>query len=143
MRNGRMALPFVAARFGGALRTARVLAFVTFLLRLSVATCKLPMPTLSHYWTMMPSTLTNRLGLGTPSGLPADAVEALATHGFVVIPGPFSPEALTRLQAAYDDACAHASPDEVHIGRSSTRVTNFVNRGAEFEPIYTWAPALD
>src|SRR5262245_27355758 len=37
MRNGRMALPSLAARSRGALRTARVLTFVTFLLRLSAA----------------------------------------------------------------------------------------------------------
>jgi ectoine hydroxylase-related dioxygenase (phytanoyl-CoA dioxygenase family) len=69
--------------------------------------------------------------------------EALATHGFVVVPGPFSTEELVQVQAGYDSACARAAPDDVHVGRSSTRVTDFVNRGAAFEPIYTWPLALD
>jgi ectoine hydroxylase-related dioxygenase (phytanoyl-CoA dioxygenase family) len=73
----------------------------------------------------------------------ASDADALATQGFVVLPGPFSTEGLTQIQADYDSACAHASPEDVHIGRSSTRVTDFVNRGEAFEPIYTWPPALD
>jgi len=79
----------------------------------------------------------------TPGALPADAEETLSTNGFVILPGPLSREELRRLQISYDDVCAHASPDDVHVGRSSTRVTDFVNRGAAFEPIYTWPPALD
>ena len=78
-----------------------------------------------------------------PEGLSADDRDALATHGFVVVPGPYSAEELPRVQAAYDDACTRAATEDVHVGRASTRVTDFVNRGAIFDSIYTWPPALD
>lgn len=44
------------------------------------------------------------------TALSAEAADALTIHGFVVLPGPFSAEALPRLQAAYDSACARAAP---------------------------------
>jgi len=75
--------------------------------------------------------------------LSGDAANALATHGFVVLPGPYSPEELTRVQSAYDVACTTAAPADIGAGRTSLRVTDFVNRGSEFDPIYTWTPALD
>jgi hypothetical protein len=77
------------------------------------------------------------------TALPTDAADALAIHGFVVLPGPFSAEEVPRLQAAYDCACARAAPADVGIGRTSTRVTDFVNRGVAFDAVYTWPPALD
>jgi hypothetical protein len=75
--------------------------------------------------------------------LGADARDALATHGHVVLSGPLSAEELARLQAAYDDARAHAAPADVHVGRTSTRITDFVNRGAAFDALYVWPPVLD
>ena len=75
--------------------------------------------------------------------LSADAAAALDSDGFVVVPGPFSPAELARVQAAYDLACAQASPEDVRVGRTSTRVTDFVNRGPAFDAIYTWPPVLD
>jgi ectoine hydroxylase-related dioxygenase (phytanoyl-CoA dioxygenase family) len=81
--------------------------------------------------------------LSIEGALPAEAADALATHGFAVLPGPYSADELSRLQAAYDSACAHAAPEDVRVGRTSTRVTDFVNRGAAFDPVYTWPPALD
>lgn len=74
--------------------------------------------------------------------LSVDSADALTTSGFVVLPGPLSAPELTRLQAAYDHACASAAPTDVHVGRASTRVTDFVNRGSAFDWIYTWPPAL-
>jgi ectoine hydroxylase-related dioxygenase (phytanoyl-CoA dioxygenase family) len=67
----------------------------------------------------------------------------LTEHGFVVVPGPFSAEGVERLQAAYDSACAHAAPEDVRVGSMSTRVTDFVNRDAVFDVVYTWPPVLD
>ena len=64
-------------------------------------------------------------------------------HGFVVLPGPFSTAELVRVQAAYDSACSLASPQDMRIGRASTRVSDLVNRGGEFDAIYTWGPVLD
>jgi len=75
--------------------------------------------------------------------LSSEATNALATRGFVVLPGPFSADELRRLQAAYDSACARAAVADVRIGRASTRVTDFVNRGSSFDAVYTWPPALD
>ena len=75
--------------------------------------------------------------------LSAEDAAALTTYGFVVLPGPFSANELPRLQVAYDSACARAAPEDVRVGRTSTRVTDFVNRGVAFEALYTWLPALD
>lgn len=79
----------------------------------------------------------------TPSASPTAARDALATNGFVVLPGPFSANELTRLQAAYDTACSAAAPSDVGVGRTSTRINDFVNRDAIFDAVYTWPPALD
>ena len=81
--------------------------------------------------------------LTKPDALPPDAAHALAADGFVVLPGAFSTQELAQLQVAYDDACAHAAPEDVRVGRASTRVVDFVNRGPAFDTIYTWPPALD
>lgn len=75
--------------------------------------------------------------------LDRDLAVALEARGFVVVPGPCSGEALARLQAAYDTECANAAPDDVGVGRTSTRVTDFVNRGPVFDIVYTWPPVLD
>ena len=71
------------------------------------------------------------------------AVEALGTDGFVVLPGPFPTSQIASLQAAYDSACATAAPEDIGVGRTSTRVNDFVNRGPAFEPLFTWPPALE
>ena len=75
--------------------------------------------------------------------LPPNAADSLATQGFVVLSSDVSPEDVARLQTAYDAACAKAAPEDVRVGRASTRVTDFVNRGPAFDWIYSWPPALD
>lgn len=72
-----------------------------------------------------------------------EALEALATQGFVVLPSFFSKPELTHLQKAYDAACAGAAPPDFRVGRASTRVSDFVNRGAEFDTVYTCPPAIE
>ena len=79
----------------------------------------------------------------TRAALPADAAAALTTHGFAVLPGVFSVREMIELQAAYDTACVNASPDDVRVGRTSTRVTDFVNRGRAFDAVYTEPLVLD
>jgi ectoine hydroxylase-related dioxygenase (phytanoyl-CoA dioxygenase family) len=74
--------------------------------------------------------------------LPAHAAEALREEGYTVLPGPVAPEEIAELQSSYDAACAQAAPEDVGLGRASTRVTDFVNRGPEFDCIYTWLLAL-
>jgi hypothetical protein len=72
-----------------------------------------------------------------------NAAKALDEYGFTVLPGPLSNTELIQLQAAYDAACAAAAPEDVGVGRASTRVNDFVNRGPAFDAVYSWPPALD
>lgn len=77
------------------------------------------------------------------SALTADAAEALLDAGFVVIPGPVPPEGVSQLAADYDAAIAAAAPDDVRVGSTTTRVSDFVNRGPEFDALYVFPPVLD
>jgi ectoine hydroxylase-related dioxygenase (phytanoyl-CoA dioxygenase family) len=77
------------------------------------------------------------------SQLPASAIQNLRDVGFVVIPGPIAPDKLAHLAAAYDAATASATPDDVKIGSTTTRVRDFVNRGSEFDELYTYQPILE
>jgi ectoine hydroxylase-related dioxygenase (phytanoyl-CoA dioxygenase family) len=62
-------------------------------------------------------------------------------QGFVVIPGPF--DRMDVLGDAYDAAVASATRDDIRIGSTSTKVKDFVNRGAEFDGLYVFPPLLD
>lgn len=73
--------------------------------------------------------------------LPADVAAQLRDTGFVVIPGPATPGGIERLSAAYDDTVAIADAADVRVA-SSTRVTDFVSRGPEFDGIYLFPPLL-
>lgn len=75
------------------------------------------------------------------SHLPPDAARQLLDVGYVVIPGPIAPHDVPRLQDAYDRAVATADGADVR-NSSSTRVTDFVNRGPEFDSIYVYPPLL-
>lgn len=68
--------------------------------------------------------------------LSADAVKALYEVGFVVIPGLIAPDRLKQLSAAYDSAIALAGPDDLHVGSTTTRVSDLANRGSEFDALY-------
>jgi hypothetical protein len=81
--------------------------------------------------------------LAARRALSEDVAGELAERGFVVLPGPVPREEMPRLQAAYDAAVAGAAAEDVGVGRASTRVNDFVNRGAAFDTVYTWPPALD
>jgi ectoine hydroxylase-related dioxygenase (phytanoyl-CoA dioxygenase family) len=75
--------------------------------------------------------------------LSQDASRRLRDIGFVVIPGPVAPGGIRQLSDAYDRAATAAEPAEVHTGRTgSTRINDFVNRGAEFDAIYVYPPLL-
>jgi len=75
--------------------------------------------------------------------LPVSATQDLRDVGFVVIPGPIAPDKLAQLAAAYDAAIASASPDDMKIGSTTTRVRDFINRGSEFDELYTYQPVLE
>ena len=76
--------------------------------------------------------------------LPPYAARQLREIGFIVMPGPGIQGGCEQLSHAYDHAVATADPADVHIGRtrSSIRVNDFVNRGCEFDGIYTYPPLL-
>ncbi|HYE86335.1 MAG TPA: hypothetical protein VEA16_08265, partial [Vicinamibacterales bacterium] len=38
---------------------------------------------------------------------------------------------------------AHAEPSDIKVGSETTRVTDFVNRGSEFDSIWLFPPLLD
>jgi hypothetical protein len=62
-------------------------------------------------------------------------------HGFVVLPDPALE--IEELALAYDAAIASAHEADVKTGKSSTRVTDFVNRGREFADVYVFPPLLE
>jgi hypothetical protein len=73
--------------------------------------------------------------------LPEAAATALRERGFTIVPGPELPGGPDQYSAAFDKAVSEADPSDVSV-RSSTRINDFVNRGAEFDGIYTFAPLL-
>lgn len=77
------------------------------------------------------------------SALSELAARELRELGFVVIPGPVSPDGLARLAEAYDAAVAAAAPEDVSTGSTTTRVHDFVNRGPEFDGLYLHQPLLE
>jgi len=79
--------------------------------------------------------------IATGSHLPADTATRLLADGFVVIPGPILSGGHERLSAAYDQVVAIADPADLRVA-SSTRVTDLVNRGPEFDGIYIHPPLL-
>lgn len=79
--------------------------------------------------------------IGAGRELPAGALEDLRDVGFVVIPGPVASDGLASLAATYDSAVASASPEDVGVGSTTTRVHDFVNRGADFDELYVHRPA--
>jgi hypothetical protein len=81
--------------------------------------------------------------LAAGSELPMDAAAALQEGGFVVLPGPVPSDGVERLANAYSAAVASATANDVRIGSTSTRVSDFVNRGAEFDSLYVFPPLLE
>lgn len=76
--------------------------------------------------------------------LPTKVVQDLNNIGFVVIPGSVKSADLPQLVEAYDSAASLASSDDIRIGSSTTRVSDFVNRGDEkFDSIYLHQPLLE
>lgn len=74
--------------------------------------------------------------------LDANACQELDDAGFTVIAGPVRFESLPQLAAAYDTTVENASPDDVGVGSSTTRVNDLVNRGSQFDALYVHPPVL-
>ena len=75
--------------------------------------------------------------------LPADAALELHHRGFIVVPGPVPAGRMEQVTEAYDVAMSAASGADLRIGSTSTRLTDFVNRGIEFDGLYVFPPLLD
>jgi ectoine hydroxylase-related dioxygenase (phytanoyl-CoA dioxygenase family) len=67
----------------------------------------------------------------------------LGERGFVVLERAISPIPLARLVKSYDAAFATAAPDDIRTGSTTTRVTDFVNRGPDFDAVYILPPLLE
>jgi Phytanoyl-CoA dioxygenase (PhyH) len=80
--------------------------------------------------------------IATESALSSEAGLALDEHGFVVLPGAVPAGQMEELSDAYDRAVASAASEDMRVGSTSTRVSDFVNRGAEFDSIYVFPPLL-
>src|SRR5262245_47678388 len=74
--------------------------------------------------------------------LEASAARALDEDGFAVIDGPVPMTHLESLRHAYDRAMREATAPDLAIGRTTTRVHDFVNRGSEFDCLYVHPPLL-
>lgn len=60
----------------------------------------------------------------------------------MVLPGPFSAERFGAVADTYDAVVQSAATDDIRVGSTSTRVTDFVNRGPTFDPLYIYPPLL-
>lgn len=74
--------------------------------------------------------------------LSSEAAYRLQTDGFVVIPRLLHAARLKELAQRYDEAVSRASPEDVKLGTTTTRVRDFVNRDAEFDGLYLHPPIL-
>jgi hypothetical protein len=89
----------------------------------------------------MRETDTAYQAIAAQSKLQTDLADQLRGAGFVVIPGPAVPGGINSLSDAYDRLVATADPADVRVA-SSTRITDFVSRGPEFDGIYIFPPLL-
>jgi hypothetical protein len=81
--------------------------------------------------------------LAAGNELPAHAASELKERGFVVLPGMVPVDRMKRLAAAYTTAVTAATGDDVRVGSTSTKVSDFVNRDAEFDDVYVFPPLLE
>ena len=81
--------------------------------------------------------------LAARRALPVDAVSALDTQGFAILPRVISAGELRRLTDAYDAAFASASGDDMRVGSTSTRANNLLAHGRVFEALVDLPPLLD
>lgn len=73
--------------------------------------------------------------------LTEDIARQLCDTGYVIVEGAVAEAKLAQLSEAYDKVVLAAHPDDVSV-RSSTRVSDFVNRGHHFDELYIYRPLL-
>jgi len=81
--------------------------------------------------------------LATGNELPVHAASELDERGFIVLPGMVAPESMERLTTAYTEAVTSATGDDIRVGSTSTKVSDFVNRGSAFDNLYVFPPLLE
>ena len=81
--------------------------------------------------------------LAAGNALPVHAASELEARGFVVLPSMVAPERMERLTTAYTEAVTSATGDDIRVGSTSTKVSDFVNRGAAFDNLYVFPPLLE
>src|SRR5262249_39597144 len=81
--------------------------------------------------------------LAAGNELPLHAASELEERGFVVLPDMVAAKSLERLTTAYTEAVTSATGHDVRVGSTSTRVSDFVNRGAAFDNLYLFPPLLE
>jgi len=81
--------------------------------------------------------------LAAGNELPVHAALELEERGFVVLPAMVAAESLERLTTAYTEAVTSATGDDIRVGSTSTKVSDFVNRGAAFDNLYLFPPLLE
>lgn len=81
--------------------------------------------------------------LAAGNELPVHASSELEERGFVVLTSVVAPESMERLTTAYTEAVRSATGDDIRVGSASTRVSDFVNRGAAFDNLYVFPPLLE
>jgi hypothetical protein len=81
--------------------------------------------------------------LAAGSEFPMNAASELQERGFVVLHGPVPSDQMGRLANAYTAAVSSATGDDIKLGSTSTRVSDFVNRGTEFDNLFVYPPLLE
>jgi hypothetical protein len=81
--------------------------------------------------------------IATGNELRSTEAHELHEHGFIVLSNLMSAGNIERVSRAYDSIVALANIDDVHTSSTTTRVTDFVNRGDEFDALYIFPPLLE
>ena len=81
--------------------------------------------------------------VAAPGQLAVATALDLEQRGFAVIPGPVASSRMASLGEAYDAVMASATSDDIRIGSTTTRVSDVVNRGPEFDDLYVFPPLLE
>jgi hypothetical protein len=77
------------------------------------------------------------------SSLPAVLGDQLRDEGVIVLRSVLTETETLTVASAYDRAVREACADDISVGSTTTRVTDFVNRGAAFDKLYVNAMLLD
>ena len=81
--------------------------------------------------------------LSAQKNLPPEALLSFQTDGFMVMDGPIPEQKVTELADIYDRAVAAAAIEDVRVGSTTTRISDFVNRGEDFDELYIFPPLLE